>query len=338
MKNANNKNRNIASSMLQDEGHNNNKMNAMIKAKAGVQNLPKRAISALHLDHVRQFILRRRSKATIKDVEMATAKFMSEEEYYLFHMDTFGLHPPMQATYILNKQREPTHSFTKKERRRHIRRNTNDTDLTPVINNLTVGSHPARKTVMIPSAVPPLPPSSQIPSATKVQNERRLGPIDVDALGDGLSFYSNKGGSILEVAIGASSNDHSIRATTSKQLPKKMNWAPKDATITEDVISQHKTSTVAPRILHHHPIHVGKNRQRNVSKINSNMDKNMALLESRQNQNLPKQGQHQRPRKSRSREQYQYTLSRNCQRSDYADPLPEYDEFRETNTSRTYWR
>jgi hypothetical protein len=297
----------------------------MMKAKDEVQNLPKRAINALHLNHVKQFILRRKNRTTVKGVKLATANFLSEQEYYLFHMDTFGLQPsPMQATYKRHyKQCESTNSFPEIERKRHIRHNTNDTDLTPVINNLTGRSNPVKKTALVSSLDP-----MASPVMTKGQNERHLGHIDVDVLSDEVRYHSSKGGSVRKSPNVAYHNHNSNRDAKGKRQQNKKNWAPKESVITADAIRSQGTVKISaiPKNLPKHKGCVRSDPPRN----SSVMAEKHVLSERRQQQNLFKEGRQLQPHKSN--EHRQVKLSKTYQ----YDPWPDRDKYKVATTSIAY--
>lgn len=221
-------------------------------------------------------MLRHRNRANVKDVELATAKFLSEQEYYLFHMDTFGMQPPMQATYKRHhNQRESTNVFPETERKHHTRRNTNDTDLTPIINNLTGRSNPVRKT-------------------------------DFDVLSDRLRYDSTRHGSILQSLNVASNNHGSNRDAKGKRQQNEKNLIPKDAAIAEDAVRSHGIVTVSA---------IPKNQQQHTARVRSDPPRyfeNHFPSEQRQHQNLFKVKQLQ-PRKSLEKERRQMKASKTYQ-------------------------
>jgi hypothetical protein len=266
---------------------------------------------------VKQFILRHKNRATVKDVELATSKYLSEQEYYLFHMDTFGLQPPpMQATYKrLHKQSESTNSFPEIERKRHIRHNTNDTDLTPVINNLTGRSNPVRKTALVASLDP-----IESPVVRKGQNERHLGPIDVDVLSDELRYHSTRGGSIRKSPNVAFNNHNSNHDTESRRQQHKRNWVPKESVIAAD--ASRSQDTVTSLAIPKNPIkHKGCVRS-DPPRNSSVMAEKYVLSERRQLQ----------PHKLLEKERRQIKLSKTYQ----YDPWPDRDKYKVATTSMAY--
>jgi len=116
----------------------------------------------LHLNHASHFMMRRNSKLSHDaNISVPDANYMTEEERYLFNMDTYCR--PRVAKRLDVQKHEGNQG-----KPRLVRSNTNDTDLTPVIQNY---SHfKPISTVAVARAPPAFFPTPKDQDRTDVAN------------------------------------------------------------------------------------------------------------------------------------------------------------------------